>query len=75
MIVYVLLEPEQTVAFPVIDPGVAGVGFTTIAFVCAAEVPHVLAAVTVIVPLAAFDVALMLVVVDAPVHPPGMVQL
>lgn len=52
-------------------PGVAGMEFTVTANVCGVEDPQALLAVTVILPLVALAVALMLVVVDVPVHPPG----
>lgn len=67
--------PEQIGVVPLIIPGVAGAVFTTIALVCAADVPQEFVAVTVIFPLVAFAVAFILVVIDAPVHPPGMVHV
>ena len=75
VIEYVFVVPEQMVAVPEIVPGVAGIVFTTTAKVCAVEFPHVLFAVTVIFPLVALAVALMLFVVDVPVQPPGNVHV
>ena len=68
-------DPEHTVVLPVIEPGVAGVVFTVTASVWAVEAPHALLAVTVMFPLLAPAVVLMLLVVLVPVHPPGKVQV
>jgi hypothetical protein len=68
-------DPEQIVVVPVMEPGVAGIVFTVIASVCGALLPQVLSAVTVIFPDVALAVAVILLVVDAPVHPPGNVQV
>jgi hypothetical protein len=68
----VSLAFAQTIAVPLIAPGVAGtevVIFT--AKVCAVEFPQVLLAVTDTVPLVELVVAIMLLVADVPVHPPG----
>ena len=59
---------------PEIIPGVAGVAFTVIANVCAEEVPQLLEAVMLIVPLAP-AVALMVFVELVPPHPPGNDQV
>lgn len=67
--------PEQIGVEPLMIPGVAGLVFTIIDLVCAADVPQAFVAVTVIFPPVAFDVVLMLVVVDVPVHPPGTVHV
>lgn len=67
--------PEQTVALPVIVPGVAGTGFTFIANVCAREEPQELFAVTVMFPLVEPAVALMELVTDVPVQPDGNVHV
>ena len=72
---YVLEEPEQMVAVPLIAPGVAGGVFTAMACDDAALVPHEFVAVTVTLPLVALAVVLMLLVVDVPVHPLGNVQV
>jgi hypothetical protein len=49
--------------------------FTVTLSVCALLLPHALFAVTEIVPPADPAVALMLVVVDVPLHPPGKVHV
>ena len=56
-------------------PGVAGTGFTVTLSVCAAELPQELFTFTVMFPLIAEAVALIELVVDAPVHPEGRVQV
>ena len=67
--------PEQTAVLPVIAPGVAGMPLATVtANVCAAEAPQVLAAATETFPLA-LAVAVIELVVDVPVQPPGIIQL
>lgn len=70
-----MVVPAQIVVGPVITPGVAGTGFTVTASVCTAEEPQELFAVTVILPPVALAVALMEVVVDVPVQPPGKTQV
>ena len=71
---YVLFVPLQTVALPLIAPGVAGTVFTVTESVCAEEFPQELVAVTLIVPLEP-EVALIVFVVLVPLHPPGNVQV
>jgi hypothetical protein len=56
-------------------PGVDGIVFTVIASVCGALFPQELFAVTVMFPEVALAVVVILLVVDAPVHPPGNVQV
>ena len=75
VMLYVLELPEQMVVVPLIKPGVAGVVFTTIACEEAAEVPHVLLAVTVTLPAVALAVDVIELVVDVPVHPLGTVHV
>ena len=58
-----------------IDDGEAGAEVTVTASVCAFELPHELFAVTEIFPLLAPAVALILVVVEVPVHPFGKVHV
>ena len=60
---------------PLMEPGVVGMEFTVIACDEEAEVPQPFVAVTLMLPLVASAVALMLVVVDVPDQPPGKVQL
>jgi hypothetical protein len=74
-ILYVLADPEHTVVFPVIVPGVAGAEPGVTAKVLAVEVPHVLVAVTLTLPAVALGVAEILVVVEVPVQPPGKVHV
>ena len=62
-------------AFPVIAPGWAGRLTGVTANVCAVDVPQELVAVTVMFPLVALAVAVMEVVVEVPVHPPGKTQV
>ena len=56
-------------------PGVAGMTFTVTAFVCAADEPHALFAVTVIFAPVGPAVVMMELVAEVPVHPPGIVQV
>jgi hypothetical protein len=63
------------VAPPEMVPGVAGIVFTVTVNVCGLLDPHVLSAVTVTIPLAAFAVVVILFIVLVPVHPPGTVQV
>jgi hypothetical protein len=72
---YVFVVPEQIVVVPEIVPGVAGIVFTTIAFIEADEVPQEFVAVTVIFPLVGLAVVEILFVVDVPVQPPGNVHV
>ena len=72
---YVLVVPEQIGVVPEIVAGTAGVVFTVIATVCAELVPQELPAVTVMFPLVVLDVAVILLVVEVPVHPPGKVHV
>ena len=72
---YVLDEPEQTVVVPLIAAGIAGGTLTVTANVCAADEPQLLLAVTVTLPLILPAVAVIEVVVDVPVQPPGNVQV
>lgn len=60
---------------PEMNPGVAGIEFTVTASVCNDEEPQPLFAFTVIFPLAALDVVLILVLVEAPDHPDGNVHV
>ena len=72
---YVVATAEHGVALPVIAPGVAGADVGVTAKVAAEDVPHVPVAVTLTLPAVALGVAEMLFVVDAPVQPPGNVQV
>ena len=63
------------VVFPPMVPGVAGALFTVTANVRAAEEPQKLLAITEMFPLVALAVALIEVVVEVPVHPPGNAQV
>lgn len=72
---YGLGVPEQMVAVPVMTPGAAGVVFTTIASVAAAELPQALLAVTVMLPPVELAVAVIELVVDVPVQPLGNVHV
>ena len=67
--------PSQIFVFPEIAPGVAGVELTVTANVPAVDAPHALFAVSVIFPLVDDAVALILNVVDEPVHPAGNVHV
>lgn len=60
---------------PVIVPGVAGMGVTVTANVLAGDDPQALFAVTVIFPLVALAVAVMELVLEVPVQPPGSTQV
>ena len=72
---YVLVELKHTVVGPLIEPGVAGSGATVTDNVAGDEEPQELFAVTEIVPPLAPAVALILLVVDVPLHPPGNAQV
>ena len=67
--------PEQVVVLPVIALGVDGMPFTVTAKICAVEAPQALLAVTETFPLVALAVAVIEVVVDVPVQPPGNVHV
>ena len=60
---------------PEIAPGIAGMVFTVTDFVCVADEPQALFAVTVIVPLVAPAIVLMEVVVEEPLQPAGNVHV
>ena len=68
-------DPEQMELVPEIVPGVFGTELTVIGNVAAVELPHVLFAVTVIVPLVELAVVAIELVVEVPLHPDGKVQL
>jgi hypothetical protein len=72
---YDWVVPSQIVVLPVIDDGVAGTVRTSTVKVCAAEVPHILLAVTLTVPPPALAVVGIELVVDAPPQPPGNDQV
>lgn len=72
---YVFDVPEHTVALPVMVPGCAGTGFTVIVNDCIEEEPQLLLAVTVIFPLEVPAVAVIVFVVEVPVHPDGSVHV
>ena len=65
--------PEQTVTFPLILAGVAGVASTVTDKVWAPEVEQLLEAVNVMVPLDP-AVALIVFVILVPLQPPGKVH-
>ena len=67
-------EPVQTVEFPVILPGCRGTEFTVTFSVCAIDAPHELFAVTAMLPFEPV-VAVMLLVLLAPLHPAGKVHV
>ena len=71
MIEYVLLLLAHMLILPLIAPGVAGAVAIVTASVAGAEFPQVLFAVTETVPPVELAVALILLVVDVPVQPPG----
>ena len=71
---YVLVDPEQIVVVPLIEPGVAGMVITDTGCAEADEVPHVFTAVTEMVPLVVLAVMLIELVVEFPVQPSGNVQ-
>jgi hypothetical protein len=56
-------------------PGCDGTVLTVTAKVCAVLLPHALLAVTVMLPLFAPTVAVMLLVVDVPLQPLGKVHV
>lgn len=67
--------PAQTLAFPVMDAGASGALFTLIANVCREEMPQPFFALTVTFPPVEPANTNILLVVDAPVHPSGKVQV
>jgi hypothetical protein len=68
--------PPHGAADPVMVPGCAGILlFTVTANVCANDEQEPLFAVTETLPLVALAVALIEVVVDAPVQSPGKIQV
>ena len=69
------MEPSQTLALPLIDPGWEGVVVTDTVSVRSSPAPQRLSAVTVMSPPVASAVALIDVVVELPVHPDGKVQV
>lgn len=73
--VYVFELPAQIEAAPLMAPGVGGIIFITMACEEAAEVPQPLLAVTVMLPAVELAVAVIELVVDVPVQPPGKVQV
>jgi len=72
---YVLVVPEHIAAVPEIAPGVVGDVFTVIACDDAELVPQAFVAATVTLPLVAFAVAEIELVVDVPVQPTGIVHV
>jgi hypothetical protein len=67
--------PEQIVVLPEIVPGCAGRGLTVTDKVCIKEEPQALSADTVIFPLVFPAIALIVFVVEVPVHPEGNVHV
>ena len=67
--------PEQIVVAPVIALGVSGAEFTVIACVEAELAPQLFVAVTETLPLVVLAVALIELLVLAPVQPKGKVQV
>jgi hypothetical protein len=65
----------HTALLPVMLPGVGGMTLTVTAFVCAADEPQALLAVTVMFPPVIPAVVIIDVVVEVPVHPPGNVHV
>jgi hypothetical protein len=65
----------QTVALPLMDPSVGSTASTDTVRLAAGETPQAFEAVTVTVPPVGPAVAVMEFVVEAPVHPPGNVQM
>ena len=63
------------VVAPLIEPGVAGMVFTTMACEDDADVPHALVAVTLTLPLVELAAAVIELVVDVPVQPLGNVHV
>jgi hypothetical protein len=67
--------PVQTVPLPPMAPGAVNGDSTVTGLLDADVVPHVFVAVTARVPPVEPAVAVMEVVVEAPVHPTGSVQV
>ena len=67
--------PLQTDILPEIVAGCCGRGSTETASVCEDEEPHVLPAVTLIVPPEALPVVFMVFDEEVPVHPRGNTQV
>lgn len=67
--------PAQPEAGPLMAPGVAGVAFTVVASVAAADDPQALVATTLTEPLVVPTVVVMDDVVLVPVQPIGKVQV
>ena len=72
---YVLELPEHIVVLPVMAPGCVMLPDIVTASVRDADAPQVLLAVTEMFPLVALATAVMELVVEVPVHPPGSVQV
>ena len=72
---YVCVVPTHGAASPVIVPGCEGAAMGATASVEGADAPQLFDAVTETLPPPAPTVALMLAVVDVPVHPTGRLQL
>jgi hypothetical protein len=72
---YVFVLPVQTVARPLMAPGAEGTALADTVRLAAADVPQAFVAATVTVPPAEPAVTVMEVVVEAPVQPPGSVQV
>ena len=72
---YVFKLPAQTVAFPLMVPGMAGAEFTVTLNICAADDPQAFCAITVISPFAGLAVVEIEVVVEEPTQPEGKVHV
>jgi hypothetical protein len=70
----VFVLPAQTVALPLMVPGVGGAAPTDTVRLAAGDVPQAFEAATVTVPPVGPAVAVMEFVAEVPVHPPGNVQ-
>ena len=75
VMLYIFTEFAHTLALPAITPGVPGIGETVTDMIWAADVPHAFPATTEMFPLLAPTMALIEFVDDAPVQPPGKVQV
>jgi hypothetical protein len=67
--------PAQTVALPLMEPGVGGTAPTETVRLAAGDVPQAFEAATVTTPPAGPAVAVMEFVVEVPDQPPGSVQV
>ena len=67
--------PEQIVVSPLMVRGAEGTLSTVTLIDCDADEPQMLFAVTVMLPLVVFEVALMELDVELPVHPLGKVHV